>query len=194
MFKKIEFSDKVRVNPEYISGNPKESIQKSLAKKYENKIMKNVGVILSILDTSNIGKSEIKVSDPGVYYSAEFKAMVYTPSLHEIVEGEVVDITNFGVFVRFGPIDGLCHISQVLNDYITFDEKSKILTAKDSTKRLKVGDTVRARIIAISLDKKEVNKINLTMRQPGLGSIQWIEDEMKEKEKIAKKTEEKSKK
>ena len=188
MFKILKFSDKVRVNPEYLSENKKESIEKSLAKKYENKIMKDIGIILSILDVEDIGESEIRIADPGVYYSASFKAMAYTPSLHEIVEGEVVDITNFGVFVRFGPIDGLCHISQVVDDYITFDEKSKILAAKDSTKRLKVGDTIRGRIIAISLDKKEVNKINLTMRQPGLGSIQWIEDNIKEKEKAAEKT------
>ena len=187
MFKILKFSDKVRVNPEYLSENKKESIEKSLAKKYENKIMKDIGIILSILDVEDIGESEIRIADPGVYYSASFKAMAYTPSLHEIVEGEVVDITNFGVFVRFGPIDGLCHISQVVDDYITFDEKSKILAAKDSTKRLKVGDSIRGRIIAISLDKKEVNKINLTMRQPGLGSIQWIEDDRKEKEKVAKK-------
>jgi DNA-directed RNA polymerase subunit E' len=181
MFKTIEFNDKVRVNPEYLTDNKKDSITKSLEKKYENKIMKNVGVIMSILDISDIGDSEIRVADPGVYYHANFKAMVYTPTLHEIIEGEVVDITNFGVFVRFGPIDGLCHISQVMDDYITFDEKSKILSAKDTNKKLKIGDMVRARIIAISLDKKEVNKINLTMRQPGLGSITWIEDEKKEK-------------
>ncbi|MCK5299623.1 MAG: DNA-directed RNA polymerase [Candidatus Aenigmarchaeota archaeon] len=187
MFRIIEFSDKVRVNPEYLSKDTKKSIQMSLAKKYENKIMKDIGVVMSIIDINNIGESEIKVADPGVYYYADFKALAYTPMLHEIVEGEVVDITNFGVFVRFGPIDGLCHISQVIDDYISFDEKSKVLNAKDSTKKLKVGDQVRARIIAISLDKKEVNKINLTMRQPELGALAWIEDDRTQKEKAAKK-------
>ena len=39
------------------------------------------------------------------------------------------------------------------------------------------GDKVRARVIAVSLNEKEPreSKIGLTMRQTGLGKLEWLE-------------------
>ena len=187
MFELATFSDIVRVPPEFLGDETKEAVLKSLAEKYENKIIKDIGVILVVKDVVEIGPGKIKAEDPGVYYPVKFKAMIYNPKLHEVVNGTVVDITDFGVFVRFGPIDGLCHISQIINDYITYDKKASVLMAKESKRILKEGDDVRARIIGVSLEKKEINKINLTMRQPGLGAHSWLEEERKAKKKEAKK-------
>ena len=46
------------------------------------------------------------------------------------------------------------------------------------------GDRVRARIIAVSLNEKEPreSKIGLTMRQTGLGRLEWLEADTAEKE------------
>jgi DNA-directed RNA polymerase subunit E' len=185
------FEDTIRVPPENMKEDVKEAVKKSLEELYENKIMEDLGVILAITNVVEVGEGNLEVEDPGVYYPIKFEALVYHPKLHEVVEGEVVDITDFGVFVRFGPIDGLCHISQIINDYINYDKKSGILSGKESKKTLKIGDKVRGRIIGISLEKKEVNKINLTMRQPGLGSLDWLEQEKEKKMKVPKKKEEK---
>ena len=75
----------------------------------------------------------------------------------------------------------MCHISQVTNEFITFDDKNKMLVGKDSKINVKVGDVVKARITGVSLDKKEINKINVTMRQPGLGKLDWLEQAEKDK-------------
>ncbi len=187
MFEIMTLEDSVRVAPEYIGMNKKESIMKGLAAKYENKIMMELGVVLAVTDVLEATGGAIEVEDAGVHYNAKFKAMVFVPKLHEVVEGSVVDITEFGVFVRFGPIDGMCHISQIVNDYISYDRKTGVLAGKDSNKNLKTGDNVRARIIGVSLDKKEINKINLTMRQPGLGAIDWLEAEKLAKRKAKNK-------
>ena len=105
------------------------------------------------------------------------------PREHEIVEGEVVDITEFGAFVRAGALDGLVHVSQIMDDYVSYDEKNAQLVGKQTKKILKVGDPVRARIISISF--KEQSKVGLTMRQPFLGSMKWVYSEEK-KEKVEK--------
>ncbi len=188
MFQIQKFEDSIRVPPKYIGLDVNESVRKSLAERYENRVIKDVGVILAINKTLDIGEGKIHVEDAGVYYTISFEALVYTPKLHEIIIGEVVDITNFGVFVRFGPIDGLCHVSQVINDYVSFEETSKVLAARDTKRILKIDDDVKARIIAVSLNKGDVNKINITMRQPGLGALRWIEEE-KDAKKSAKKKE-----
>ena len=95
--------------------------------------------------------------------------------MHEIVTGEVVDVTDFGAFIRLGPFDGLCHVSQIMDEYVNMDEENSMLVSEENQFTVEKGDSVTARIIAVSLENNETNKINLTMRQPGLGKEEWIE-------------------
>src|SRR6266566_1428031 len=72
----------------------------------------------------------------------------------EIVEGTVVEILKFGAFVRFGPLDGLLHISQVMDDRVDVDEEGQRLIGKDTKRDLRIGDKVRTRIVAVSLNER----------------------------------------
>ena len=71
-----------------------------------------------------------------------------------------------------------------MDDFISFS-KSKVLTGKETKRSLKVGDKCRARVIAVSYKDLANPKIGLTMRQPTLGNLKWVEEDVK---KIAKKT------
>src|SRR3989337_2176291 len=51
----------------------------------------------------------------------------------EIVEGEAVEIADFGAFIRVGPIDALLHVSQIMDDYISYDEKQGVLMGQETT-------------------------------------------------------------
>ena len=51
---------------------------------------------------------------------------------------------------------------------------------------MKAGDQCLARIVAVS-HKGDDPKIGLTMRQPGLGKIEWIKEEKIKNDKDAKK-------
>ena len=55
--------------------------------------------------------------------------------------------------------------------------------AKESNRVLKEGDKVRARIVTIS-KKKDGTKIGLTLRQPGLGKLEWIQEDLKKEESV----------
>lgn len=85
-------------------------------------------------------------------------------------------------------MDGLVHISQLMDDYVVYDERNKQFVGKEKKYLLKIGDAVRARIITVSPKSRVIreNRIGLTMRQPGLGKFEWIEKE-KRKEKEGKK-------
>ena len=74
--------------------------------------------------------------------------------MQEIVEGEVVEITDFGAFVRIGPTDALLHLSQITDDYLKSDVKQGVIIANQSAKTLKIGSRIRARVTAISLGKE----------------------------------------
>ena len=86
------------------------------------------------------------------------------------------------MFTRIGAIDGLIHVSQIMDDKLAYDAKNATYTGKKTGFKLKEGDLVKARIVGVSLGKGR-SKISLTMRQPGLGSLDWIEKDKKRKEK-----------
>ena len=85
-----------------------------------------------------------------------------------------------------------------MNDYVEVDSDNEIVTGKQKKLTLRVGDEIRARIVAVSMNELSAreSKIGLTMRQPALGSHQWIyleEKEDKEKKQRSKKKHDKKK-
>ncbi|MFB6145388.1 MAG: DNA-directed RNA polymerase [Candidatus Nanohaloarchaea archaeon] len=182
MYKRLTIQDSVRVPPKHFGDNVEESVKAGLESEVEGTIDSEIGVIVGVEEVNSIEGGDIRPEDPGVHYNVEYQAIVFEPELHEVVFGEIVDITDFGAFVRIGPFDGLCHVSQVMDEYVNMDEENEMLVSEENQFTLQAGDVVTARIIAVSLDKQDTNKINLTMRQPGLGKEEWIEQYEEEQE------------
>ena len=144
-----------------------------------------------ILDANVDPMGKLIAGDGGTFHRVEFDALTFYPKLQEIVNGEIVDITDFGAFVRIGPTDALLHLSQIMDDYLKSDVASGVILANQSGRTLKVGSTIRTRITAVSLGKAAtMGKIGITCRQPFLGADEWIEEEIK-KDGLDKKEEEK---
>ena len=176
MYKRLTIQDTVRVPPEHLGEDLEDSVVAGIRDEKEGRINADLqGVIIGVEEISDVEGGEIRAEDAGVHYDVEFTAIVFQPELHEVVTGEVVDITGFGAFIRIGPFDGLCHVSQIMDEYVNLDEEQSMLVSEEEQFTLEVGDTVTSRIIAVSLEKQDTNKINLTMRQPGLGKDEWIE-------------------
>ncbi len=174
MYQLVEIEDIVRVPPELFNLPLKQALKQLLAEKYEGKLDRDVGSIILVTEVSSDGIGKVIPGEGSAYYNAVFKALTYKPELQEIVEGKVIEIVEFGAFVRLGPLDGLIHVSQITDDYLNYDPKGHRFVGKESKKVLAEGDIVRARIVTISLKKAKENKIGLTMRQPGLGKLEWI--------------------
>ncbi|MCX8206395.1 MAG: DNA-directed RNA polymerase [Methanothrix sp.] len=177
MYRRMKLEGVVRIPPEDM-GNPlNDAVEMALRTKYEARVDRTLGAIVAILGVDSIGEGRIIAGDGAVYYDVVFDAIVFKPEMQEVVEGEVVEIVKFGAFVSIGPFDGLLHVSQITDEYMAYDEKNARLVSKDTNKFLAEGDRVRARIIAVSLNEKDPrgSKIGLTMRQIGLGKIEWLE-------------------
>ncbi|MGB9978414.1 DNA-directed RNA polymerase [Methanobacterium sp.] len=178
---KIE--DTVRVPPALFDEPLEEIAFELLNENYVGMIDKKLGLMVTVKEIEEMGVGRVIMGDGAAYHDVTFTALFFKPELQEIVEGEVIEITEFGAFVRMGPMDGLVHVSQVTDDYINYDSKRGALLGKESKKTLEEGDKVRARIVALSLKGKssKETKIGLTMRQPGLGRPEWIEKEKRKK-------------
>lgn len=186
MYKKMKLKGVARIAPDHLGDPLEAAVDRSLRDKYEAVVDKSLGTIVAVLGSDNIGEGHILAGDGSIYYEVDFEALVFKPEMQEIVEGEVVEIVKFGAFLSIGPFDGLLHVSQITNEYISYDEKNARLVSKESNKSLGEGDRVRARIIAVSLNEKEPreSKIGLTMRQTGLGRLEWLEADTAEKEDL----------
>jgi DNA-directed RNA polymerase subunit E' len=100
--------------------------------------------------------------------------------MQEVLEGEVVEIADFGGFLRIGPVDSLLHVSQLLDDFISYDEKQGILMGKETGRTVKRGDVMRVRIVAVSFPTgRSTGKTGVTARQPFLGKLEWIQEDLK---------------
>ena len=192
MYYKLKLNDKVRVPPEKMGDDLNTVILDELQEQFEGSIDKEMGIFIAVTGVNRVGEGEIVYSDGGVYYDVDFEAVVLRLDLQEIVEGVVVETTSFGAFISLGPIDAMLHMSQISDEYIDYDEKNSRLVCKESARHVGVGDTVRARVVALSLNERDPreSKIGLTMRQPGLGTLDWLKEE-KEKEESGKKKEKK---
>lgn len=172
MYKIVTVHDKVRVPPKMFGSDMEEAIRKSLEEKWEGLIDKKLGVILSVTSVGEVGEGIILPGDGAIHYPADFELLVYSPEMHELVKGYVIDVTEFGVFIRMGPVDGMVHVSQIMDDFVSYDVKNAIFVGRDSKRVLKEKDSIRARVISISMGANQY-KIGLTTRQPGLGVMGW---------------------
>jgi len=168
--------DTVGVEPSKMKEDARGSILATLRERYEGLIDKDLGVIICIDNVRDLGPGMVAPMSGAAFYDTTFDITAYKPELNELVEGEVSEITEFGAFVRVGPLEGLLHVSQVMDEFISFDPKGPSLVGKESGRMLKAGDSVRARIVTASIrGSVSDTKIALTMRQPFLGKPEWVE-------------------
>jgi DNA-directed RNA polymerase subunit E' len=171
----------VRIPPDRLGEDLTDVINQLSWESFEGKIEGSDSLTLMVSHVEPVGQGRIVHGDGAIYQKVKYDGLVFRPQLQEIIEGTVVEVLKFGAFVRFGPLDGLLHISQIMDDRIDIDSDNGRLLGKDTKRDLKVGDKVRARIVALSLNERSPreSKIGLTMRQPGLGKLEWIEEERK---------------
>jgi len=185
MFYKIELKDHIRVPPDLFDLPVAESIMKRVRKKYENYVSKNIGMVIDVLGIKDVGEGIVIPGDGASYYDTNFELITFKPELQEVLYGEVKEIADFGAFMTVGPVDGMIHISQTMDDFVSFS-KDKTLQGKESKKSLRIGDRCKARLVALSYKDVSNPKLGLTMRQPGLGRLDWIEEESQPKEEKPK--------
>ncbi len=172
MFRVCTFEESVRIPPNLFNLKIPDAALRILREQYERTVHREHGVIISVANAKVKSEGNIIQGDGAAYFLTEFEALVYSPRVNEVVEGEVTEIVEFGAFVRIGPIDGLVHVSQIADDFLSYDKKTGMLVGRESKKTVKKGDWVRAKVATVSMKDTILNsKIALTMRPAGLGKV-----------------------
>jgi len=198
MYYKVRVEDTIRIPPNKFSENLDEVVTNIVQKTFEGTMRRNHGVIVVTDNVEPLGPGIVIHGDGAMYQKVAFNALTFKPELQEVIDAVVCEIVEFGAFCHIGPLDALVHMSQIMNDYVEVDAENELITGKEKKLTLKTGDIVRARVVAVSLNElsPRESKIGLTMRQPALGSHEWIyaKEEDKKVEKKQKKKEKHGKK
>ncbi|MGQ9468835.1 MAG: DNA-directed RNA polymerase [Nitrososphaerales archaeon] len=185
MFQIVELEDVIRIPPSKFSQPIDEVALEILKMRYESIISPELGYVILVKDVSVDLVGKIIPGDGGTYHKVKFSILSFYPKIQEVVEGEIVEITDFGAFVRVGPVDALLHLSQITDDFLTSDVKQGIILASKSKRTLRIGSKVRVRITAVSLGRgTAIGKIGVTSRQPFLGALEWIEEDLEKASKV----------
>jgi DNA-directed RNA polymerase subunit E' len=195
----VTVSDIVRIPPNEFDKPMEEAAITHLRKGSENVLDRDIGLMIAVIGIDEIKQGRLMPGDGATYHQVTYRVLVFKPVRGELIEGNVVELMDFGAFVRMGPLDGLCHVSQICDDFITQDSKGSTLMGKETGRKLSEGDHVRARITSISFESgNRSGKLGLTMRQPFLGKVgpdvSWVEDDVRSAHGEDKKGKKKKKK
>lgn len=73
-------------------------------------------------------------------------------------DGVISGVTSFGVFVELeNSVEGLVHISNMVDDFYIFNDEKRELYGKTSAKVYKIGDKVKIRVETVSIARAEID-------------------------------------
>jgi DNA-directed RNA polymerase subunit E' len=183
MFYFIDVRERIGVEAQRIKENIQESIEESIDAKHTRE---ENGVFLGVTEIKKVGESgDILPEKPEIYFDVEYTGLFFQPQAGEIVQGVVVDVAEFGPFVRIGPVDALAHISQITVEKMTYNPQQDVIANKDNKMVIQTGDQLLA-AVANSTISPDRMRVNLTMRQDGLGLLKWLTKEKGKKKAEAK--------
>ncbi|NLW45473.1 MAG: ribonuclease R [Syntrophomonadaceae bacterium] len=91
--------------------------------------------------------------------SVDIKAAQYMKQfLGEVFQAVISSITAFGFFVELeNTVEGLVHISTLVDDYYVFDEQQMILMGKHTRKVYRIGDEVEVVLVKVNVDEAKID-------------------------------------
>ncbi|MFQ5428093.1 MAG: ribonuclease R [Thermodesulfobacteriota bacterium] len=87
----------------------------------------------------------------------------------EEYEGIVSGVVSFGFFVELNEyfVEGLVHVSSLLDDYYVFDEKKHLLRGERTKEAFRVGVGVKVRIESVDLGRRRIDLVLVTEKKKG---------------------------
>lgn len=85
------------------------------------------------------------------------KAEYMSERIGEVYNGIISSVTAFGLFVELSnTVEGLIHISTLLDDYYVYDERGLRLVGEKTKKMYRLGDEVKIKVEKVDLDSYEI--------------------------------------
>ena len=100
-----------------------------------------------------------KVAEDAERDSVELKKAEYMkPFVGEVFAAKISGVTNFGMFVQLeNSVEGLVHISTLVDDFYHFRPESFSLLGEHSRKIYQLGQEVNVRLTRVSIEDRQLD-------------------------------------
>lgn len=86
------------------------------------------------------------------------KAQYMEPFVGEEFTGKICSVLSFGFFVELpNTIEGLVHISSIVDDYYVFNDRNYTLTGNHSGRKFSIGDTVKVLLVKVDTTEAKID-------------------------------------
>lgn len=76
----------------------------------------------------------------------------------EEFDAKISSVTSFGVFIKLeNTVEGFVSFSDMSGDYYIYDEKTRMIVGKNTSKQIKIGDKVKVRLIKADILTKQID-------------------------------------
>ena len=84
----------------------------------------------------------------------------------EVFSGHISGVTDFGIFVRLAEIsvDGMIHISELVDDYYSYDDRKHRLVGERTNKVWRLGDAIEVKLLRVDLDAMQLQLVPVGMK------------------------------
>lgn len=181
MYSIVTREDTIRIPAEYIRAgrNLVDHIDELANDAFEGRFDSDENYTVLTFDHEPIGRGKIIHGDGAIYQRVKFKALLFNMENNEVVDGYASEISEYGAFVRIGPMEALLHKSQILDEPINVNLGVKRIEGSSSGKYLEEGSYIRSRVVskAINQNDPRASKIGLNCKMDGLGAYSWIQEQ-----------------
>lgn len=153
MFHLLEVQTKTSISPEQLdpSKDANELLLKRLREKLEGEILKDIGLVVAVISCQIMGEGEIPLRSPEVLFNATMKLLSFLPKEDEVVEGEVVNVTETGAFVNIGSIDAFWPRNKISDKRLTFNARRGTLENQKGEAVVERKEKVRTKVSNIEI-------------------------------------------
>ena len=171
VFFQQELSRSIMIHPQYLGKNLRTTIKEQLVSEVEGMSVDNSGFIITVLSIKeeNFSNGLIDHLTGFVKYNIVYNALMFRPFKGEVVDAKVMSVSDLGFFAEAGPLSIFLSRVHIPSD-IGYDAEDMSYSADDSSGKIKVGCTVRMRIIGSSVQQTTLCAIG-SMNEPYLGLI-----------------------
>lgn len=169
MFFLVSLEKDISLHPKYFSGDLKDTILQKLIRQEEGKTSVRYGYIVSIIKIINVGKG--KIDETGfATFTISFQAISFRPFKNEVIDAQVTNVTQVGIFANVGPF-GLFISQHQLSEDMKFEPDSKsYISIENPSAKIETGRDIRVKIIGIAFEDNQLYG-TATMKHDFLGPI-----------------------
>jgi ribonuclease R len=94
--------------------------------------------------------------------AVEWKTVIYLRERQgEVFSGHISGVTDFGIFVRLTElsVDGMVHISELVDDYYRYDDRGHRLVGEKKGNVWRLGDAIEVRLVRVDLDAMQLQLV-----------------------------------